>query len=653
MQKLVIQDDDGKQTIVPIVREEITIGREEGNTIRLTERNVSRRHARLVRENGSLFFEDTEARYGSKKNGQRVVGRVEFADRDVFVVGDYRLFLYSEAAVATQAAMPAQTHVPGPPPPVGTDNTAVIPIQPMSPAVASSPGTPARLVVMNTNLAGLECALTGDELVVGRTADNGFAVDHRSISRHHARFTKTESGHRVTDLGSANGTRVNGETYNDIDLRRGDIVELGHVKLRYVGAGESFVFTGAVADDRDSSGGVPKMLVLFAILAVLAAVGVIVMVLFGPSGEEGVGQPGVQGGTSAAAPDAIGAADTAAPAADVGGALVASPDVGTVPPQQQVATADSGATIREAERLMRAAQWDEAIELLRTVQVGDPLFGDANTKLDLARSEQSTRENLYNRLVEAEGGGRFAEALDLLGQIPQTSYYHELLATEGAGARLQEAWIAGALEQAGQQAAAHRYSDARATLATPRERFGDDPRFTEALQSIDTAEEAYETEQAAIAERERLEREEAERLERERQEQLAAAERDTGAATPPENPRERDAGTAATPPEPPRERDAGAAATPPEPEEVDVESLLRDARRLGLRSNHAEAIEVLEQARRADRRNPAIYLMLYSNYIGLGRSGEAADALERYLELRPNDRRADEYRRAIETLRGQ
>jgi pSer/pThr/pTyr-binding forkhead associated (FHA) protein/tetratricopeptide (TPR) repeat protein len=652
MQKLVIQDDDGKQTIVPIVREEITIGREEGNTIRLTERNVSRRHARLVRENGSLFFEDTEARYGSKKNGQRVVGRVEFADRDVFIVGDYRLFLYSEAAVATQAAMPAQTHVPAMPP-VGTDNTAVIPIQPMAPSAGASPGTPARLVVMNTSLAGLECSLTGDELVVGRTADNGFAIDHRSISRHHARFTKTDSGHRVTDLGSANGTRVNGETYNDIDLRRGDIVELGHVKLRYVGAGESFVFTGAVADDREPSSGVPKMLVLFAILAVLAAVGVIVMVLFGPGGDEVTGQPGVQGGTSAAAPDAVGTADVTPPAPDTG-AVAVSPDVGT--PPTQVATADSGATIREAERLMRAAQWDEAIELLRTVQVGDPLFGDANTKLDLARSEQSTRENLYNRLVEAESGGRFAEALDLLGQIPQTSYYHELLAAEGVGARIQEAWIASALAQAGQQAEAHRYSEARTTLAGPSERFADDPRFAEALRSIDGAEEAYEAEQAeqaAIAERERLEREEAERLERERQAQIAAAERDAGtAATPPETPRERDAGTAATPPETPRERDTGAGAAA-EPEEVDVESLLRDARRLGLRSNHAEAIEVLEQARRADRRNPAIYLMLYSNYIGLGRSGEAADALERYLELRPNDRRADEYRRAIETLRGQ
>ena len=48
MYKLIIEDDEGKTTVVPLIRDEITIGRKEGNTIRLTERNVSRRHAKLA-----------------------------------------------------------------------------------------------------------------------------------------------------------------------------------------------------------------------------------------------------------------------------------------------------------------------------------------------------------------------------------------------------------------------------------------------------------------------------------------------------------------------------------------------------------------------------------------------------------------------------
>ena len=50
MYKLIIEDDEGKTTVVPLIRDEITIGRKEGNTIRLTERNVSRRHAKLVKQ---------------------------------------------------------------------------------------------------------------------------------------------------------------------------------------------------------------------------------------------------------------------------------------------------------------------------------------------------------------------------------------------------------------------------------------------------------------------------------------------------------------------------------------------------------------------------------------------------------------------------
>ena len=58
MYKLVISDDEGKNTVVPLVRDEITIGRKEGNTIRLTERNVARRHARLLKSNGRFVSED-------------------------------------------------------------------------------------------------------------------------------------------------------------------------------------------------------------------------------------------------------------------------------------------------------------------------------------------------------------------------------------------------------------------------------------------------------------------------------------------------------------------------------------------------------------------------------------------------------------------
>ena len=79
MVKLIIEDDEGKTHVVPMIRDEITIGRKEGNTIRLTERNVSRRHARLVKQNGAIFIEDLGSYNGIKVNGNKIAGRVAVA----------------------------------------------------------------------------------------------------------------------------------------------------------------------------------------------------------------------------------------------------------------------------------------------------------------------------------------------------------------------------------------------------------------------------------------------------------------------------------------------------------------------------------------------------------------------------------------------
>jgi len=79
MYKLVISDDKGHATVVPLLRDEITIGRQEGNSIRLTERNVSRSHARLLRRNGSYIVEDLGSYNGITVNGERIDAKAELA----------------------------------------------------------------------------------------------------------------------------------------------------------------------------------------------------------------------------------------------------------------------------------------------------------------------------------------------------------------------------------------------------------------------------------------------------------------------------------------------------------------------------------------------------------------------------------------------
>jgi len=259
--KLHIRDDDGRLTIVPLVRDSITIGRSEGNTIRLTERNVSRQHARLLQDGDVLYLEEIKSRFGTRINGDPVGGKIPVCPGDVIEIGDYQLALHedtTELAAKTTSEMPAVGRVDTPiaiplPPDVGDPNavTAMINLADL-PASADDhehktvpKKQRARLVILSPQLAGVEHVLSETPTIIGRTEEHNFQIDHRSISRNHAMITYEDGGYTLHDMGSSNGLKVNGEFYRRVDLHAGDELELGHVKVRFVGPGEQFVVGSA------------------------------------------------------------------------------------------------------------------------------------------------------------------------------------------------------------------------------------------------------------------------------------------------------------------------------------------------------------------------------------------------------------------------
>src|SRR3954463_10473659 len=96
MWKLTIEDDEGKRTPLSLGREEYSIGRGEENTVRLTERNISRKHAILKKNGSGWTVEDLNSYNGSFVNGTRIGGEHELAHADVLQLGDYRLELLDE-----------------------------------------------------------------------------------------------------------------------------------------------------------------------------------------------------------------------------------------------------------------------------------------------------------------------------------------------------------------------------------------------------------------------------------------------------------------------------------------------------------------------------------------------------------------------------
>lgn len=206
MYKLVISDDEGHTTVVPLLRDELTIGRNEGNTIRLTERNVSRHHARLFRRNGAYVVEDLASYNGITLNGERVDGKAELSAGDQLGIGDYALAFVSDA-VATVDTLPTAEPKTHPPP---------------------------RLVVLSEPAAGAEFTLSKPILRIGRDERLDIWINHKSISHEHAEIRVADGRATIYDLDSANGLRVNGIQASRALLDAGDIVELGEVRLRFL-----------------------------------------------------------------------------------------------------------------------------------------------------------------------------------------------------------------------------------------------------------------------------------------------------------------------------------------------------------------------------------------------------------------------------------
>ena len=68
---------------------------------------------------------------------------------------------------------------------------------------------------------------------IGRTARADFIVDAALISRLHCRLTADKSDQLVVeDLGSTNGTMVNGKKVDRVVLRAGDMLTVGRVEFR-------------------------------------------------------------------------------------------------------------------------------------------------------------------------------------------------------------------------------------------------------------------------------------------------------------------------------------------------------------------------------------------------------------------------------------
>ncbi|WP_426560413.1 FHA domain-containing protein [Angustibacter sp. McL0619] len=104
--------------------------------------------------------------------------------------------------------------------------------------VAIDPGTLAALRAGTALLrvdrgpnAGARFLLDGDSTTVGRHPSSDIFLDDVTVSRRHAEFLREGATFSVRDVGSLNGTYVNGQRIDSSPLATGDEVQVGKFRL--------------------------------------------------------------------------------------------------------------------------------------------------------------------------------------------------------------------------------------------------------------------------------------------------------------------------------------------------------------------------------------------------------------------------------------
>ena len=162
----------GKEVLrVPLKGPTVTIGRDPTCEIHLDNRALSRKHAQLEKRGAAIWVRDLNSQNGTFVNGQKIAAPQALSGGDLLEVGRYQV-----TVEGVEEARP---------------DTPVLTL--------SGPEGKHRF------------AMVGDEIIIGRAPSCDIAIGHKSISRRHLRIAMEGDHFVAEDLGSQNGTRINGK----------------------------------------------------------------------------------------------------------------------------------------------------------------------------------------------------------------------------------------------------------------------------------------------------------------------------------------------------------------------------------------------------------------------------------------------------------
>jgi ABC-type multidrug transport system ATPase subunit/pSer/pThr/pTyr-binding forkhead associated (FHA) protein len=231
---VIVRSEDAAQEFV--LADTAGIGRSAENELVLDAPNVSRRHARLQRVDGSYELMDLGSANGTLVGGREIEPRtpIRISPGARFSVGPYEV-----EVLAAQSAMIQQqqaSQVIGLSSAAGQE-TAVLAREPR--------------IIISTSAGRMELPVRGSELYAGRAPGNDIVIDSEVVSRRHFVLRRRMGGFEIEDLGSRNGLRVGHDRVQKHFLQDGDVVDIGgEVEIQYLDRPPDLAPVGAPAGQR-------------------------------------------------------------------------------------------------------------------------------------------------------------------------------------------------------------------------------------------------------------------------------------------------------------------------------------------------------------------------------------------------------------------
>ncbi len=89
------------------------------------------------------------------------------------------------------------------------------------------------LIIKKGPESGARFVLEKDPTTLGRHPESDIFLDDITVSRRHAEIRRAGTGFMIADMGSLNGTYVNRERIESVELRNGDEIQVGKFRMLY------------------------------------------------------------------------------------------------------------------------------------------------------------------------------------------------------------------------------------------------------------------------------------------------------------------------------------------------------------------------------------------------------------------------------------